>query len=108
MHKMRGVLWESILGVFNIFIRDLDCGIECSLSKFVDNTKLSGAAGTIKGRDAIQRDLDKLEKWSHVNLMWFNMSKYKVQYLSQGSPRYKYRLEEEQQRSREGRGGSGR
>ena len=57
----------------DIFISDIDNRIECTLSKFADDTKLSDEVDTVEERDAI-------------HLMMFNTAKCKVLPLGQRNP----------------------
>ncbi|GAB0189178.1 hypothetical protein GRJ2_001383100 [Grus japonensis] len=63
-----------------------------ALSAFADDTKLCGVVDTLEGRDAIQRDLERLERWACVNSMKFNKAKCKVLHVGRRNPKHNYGL----------------
>jgi len=78
------------LGVvlFNISSNDLHVGEKCTLSKLADDTKRGEVADTRQGCAAIQRDLDRLEKWADRDFMQFNTGKCKVLHVGRNNRRH--------------------
>ncbi|KAK4832293.1 hypothetical protein QYF61_021692 [Mycteria americana] len=92
--QMQPDVWKGPV-LFNIFINDLDAGVKCTISKFVDDTELGGSANFLEGQEALQRDLDRLEHWAIINGMKFNKSKCQILNLGWSNTGHKYKLGEE-------------
>ena len=92
-----GVPQGSILGsvLFNLFISDREAGVECTVSKFADDTKLGGAADSLEGQEALQRDLDRLEHWAITNDIKLNKTKCQILHLGWSNGGHKSKLGEE-------------
>ena len=76
--------------LFLIYINDLDGGIESSLVKFADDTKLGGLANSLESTKVIQKDLEIIQKWPETWQIKFNIAKCKVLHVGNKNIRQDY------------------
>lgn len=80
---LRGPYWDSWC------LTSLTCTV--APSEFSNDTKLCGVVDKLEGRDAIQRDLDRLGRWACANLQKFSKAKWEVPHLGWDNLKCKYK-----------------
>ena len=70
-----GVPQGSVLGptLFLMFKNDLEDGVQSTVLKFADDTKLYTEVTKEEGGEQLQEDLDKCTEWANQWMMEFNV-----------------------------------
>ena len=92
-HKVNsGVPQGSVLGpvLFIIYVNDIDGGINCKLSKFADDTKITSKVTSTSQWQQLQADLNKLTSWAETWQMKFNIEKCKVLHIGSNNVQARY------------------
>ncbi|CAM5167759.1 unnamed protein product [Natator depressus] len=89
-----GVPQGFVLGpvLFNIFINDLEKGVNSEVAKFVDDTKLLKIVKSQADCEELQKDLTKMGDWATKWQMKFNVDKCKVMHIGKHNPNYTYTM----------------
>ena len=67
-------------------------GLECTHSKFIEDTRLGGGTDIPDSCAAIQRHLDRLKNCTERNLMKFNKGQCKVLHPGTNNARHQYNM----------------
>ncbi|CAM5138679.1 unnamed protein product [Natator depressus] len=91
-----GVPQRSVLGpiLFNLFINDLEKGVNSEVANFAGDTKLLKIVKTKADCEELQKDLAKVSVWATKWQMKLNVDKCKVTHIGKNNPNYTYNMME--------------
>ena len=85
-----GIPQGSVLGplLFSVFVNDLPTTLQSDCLLFADNCKIFCPLVDDDSIDQLQNDLNRLQSWSLLWQLPFNISKCRVLHLGRANPNY--------------------
>ena len=78
--------------LFNIYIDDIDDGINSKISKFADDTKIANIVNNKNDSIRLQSDINRLMEWADKWQMKFNVDKCKVMHIGKQNNNFVYKM----------------
>lgn len=90
-----GIPQGSVLGpvLFTLYVNDLPDVVTGAVQLFADDMKIYRGIRSSVDHDELQRDLDRLARWSETWLLPFNVAKCSTLHLGQGNPKRVYAIQ---------------